>query len=689
MTTRNERLVPLANRRVPFSGRGRWLAVALIAGLATAVVATPGGLVDRDGLAAADSHEEEGDGAIISIKKPIKMPDFLRFLSAQTKTPILWNPKDKNILSKEIQGSMTLRGTKAGIFAMARALLTFYELAIVRIGPEEYDVRLVMDVKTSGSILKLKPEYVDLTDENFQSFADQDGRFITTTIKVNNMSDLRNARTAVAKIVTGSSIGQVTEVPQAKSFVVTDFAPNVVAIYRLLKAMDVKPPSSEVSSKYFQLEHATAEEIEPILTELFTGTQRLGQPQARGRNNQPSTGVDEDPEPRIISDPRTNQIIVYATARDITEIDEVIKRLDVEVYVTRDRVHVYRLKNLEAEPTAEVLTSLIEAASIFGTSSSGGTTSNRPGGRPAGRVNPSQVDPREEDKPAVVADEKSNSLIIAGTKRQYDELKRVLDQIDVQKDQVLIEAALIELTLEDSYRLAFELGVADDNGLVNSDEVSGFGFSNFGNLIFADKDGDTFFTDRIPAFVDSDAALAPRGLVGGIFAFGQVPLIFNVLNSVTRSRILQLPSLVTADNEEAYIQVQDEQSFSESNASSGGAIGTGFGGFAEAGTTLRISPHIANQNYLPAQHQPGGLGLRRRAAHVAGREPDPGRPDSAHAANGGDRTRSPHRGLGPASWAATRPARTRRCRWCPTFPFWGSCSRARRAATVRRASSCS
>ena len=71
-----------------------------------------------------------------------------------------------------------------------------------------------------------------------------------------------------------------------------------------------------------------------------------------------------------------------------------------------------------------------------------------------------------------------------------------------------------------------------------------------------------------------------------------------MLNRIERSRILQLPSIVTADNEEAVIQVQDEQAFSESNASQGGAVTGGLGGFETAGTTLRISPHIADQNYL-------------------------------------------------------------------------------------------
>ena len=134
----------------------------------------------------------------------------------------------------------------------------------------------------------------------------------------------------------------------------------------------------------------------------------------------------------------------------------------------------------------------------------------------------------------------SNSLLISASPRQFEQLERIIKEIDIKKPQVLIEAALLELTLDDSYRLAIELGLGDDNGLVNDDAASGFGFTTFGLSTFADADGDTFFTDRIPNFVDTGGP-GPTGLTGGIFAFGQIPLIFSVLNTVSQSRLLQLP----------------------------------------------------------------------------------------------------------------------------------------------------
>jgi general secretion pathway protein D len=565
--------------------------VALVGVFAMGLLLSPGSIRNPSGISQAEDEVE-----LLIGNEDITIEAFLRAVGQATGVPLVWNPQDKSISGKKIIGNVHLKAPSEQLFSLVRALLTFYELVMIPVGPKGYQVQLVMDARQTSSILKLKPEYVKLTEENLDLYETQDGKFITTTIKVENMTDLRNARNALTRIVTGQNIGNVTEVAAARAFVVTDFAPNVVAIYRLLREMDVQPEGKEVVSVYITLEHASAEEIEPILTDLFTGRERVtGSAQPR-RPNQPNDAEPEDPEPRIIADPRTNKIILYGTKTDIAEIREVIENLDVPVYIRNDRVNVVRLKNLEAEETAEVLTTLIEAASIFGVASgstTGSTGRPRSGTTAAGGERHS----REEEKPAVVADVKSNSLIIAATKRQFEELQRVIEAIDIKKDQVLIEAALIELTLDDSYRLAIELGLADDEGL-DGDGAGGFGFTSFGQTVFADKDGDTFFTDRIPPFIDSDATSAPSGLVGGIFAFGQVPLIFNVLNSVSQSRILQLPSIVTADNEEAVIEVKDEQAFSSSSTTTGGVTSGGLGGFEEAGTTLAISPHIADARFL-------------------------------------------------------------------------------------------
>ncbi len=99
--------------------------------------------------------------------------------------------------------------------------------------------------------------------------------------------------------------------------------------------MDVHPEGKQVTSAYIQLNHATADEIEPILVDLFTGQERVTATVRPQRGNQPgSEDIEAEPEPRIISDYRTNQIIVYGTKDDIEEIQEVVAQLDVPIYIS-------------------------------------------------------------------------------------------------------------------------------------------------------------------------------------------------------------------------------------------------------------------------------------------------------------------------------------------------------------------
>ena len=416
------------------------LPLAIVAG----VLFTPGGLFDLG----ADAHAEDAQLFLPDEQVPIE--DFLRNVAKLTDTPLVWNPEDTDIKRKNIKGNVTIRASKKDILSVVRALLTFYDLVMTPVGPPEYQVQVVMGTKRSNNILRLRPTFIKLKEQDLSTLKDNEGYYVTTTIQLEHIGDLGNLRTALQKVMT--QFGSVSDVPDARAVIVTDFAPNVVAVYRLLQAMDIKPDSSQVTNEFIQLQYALADEVEPLLKELFEGEDRVGAttnvPRRPGRNNRSTTAgrVEDDPEPRIISDTRTNQIIVYATKADIAEIKMIVKKIDVPTFITKSYVHVEKLRHLEAEDTAEVLQSLVDASTLFGTAS-GGVGTNTAGGGRVNRPANAQVDAREEEKPAIVADLKSNSLIIAASERQYQEIKKILNEIDQKKPQVLIEAALVELTL--------------------------------------------------------------------------------------------------------------------------------------------------------------------------------------------------------------------------------------------------
>jgi general secretion pathway protein D len=568
------------------------------------------GVLGTRSRARADDPPKPDDPIVtFEMSEDQKIDDLLRALTKTLGQPIVWQFDDKAITVKKLTPAQVLKTPRSKLLDTVRAILTFAEVVLIPIGPTGFEIFVAMDARALAAqyILKNKPVYMEVNDANVDVLANQDGLYVATTIKVTNIDNLRDARTALSRIITQNNIGSIQDVPAARAFIVTDFAPNVAAIYKLIREMDVQPKGKKLVQKYILLKNALAEDIEPILVDLFTGKQRVST--AGVPNPGAGTGDILDPEPRIISDPRTNQIIVYATEDDVAEIEVLIEHLDTAIVWPTQYVHVVRLKNLEAAPTAQVLTSLIEGTTLFGASAGGLSTSSRrttgtsgrttgPTPRPAGATNPNLVtSPENQEKPVVVADEASNSLIIAAGAEQFRQLELIIKEIDVRKMQVLIEAALIELSLDDSFKFAVELGMLDDNGLGAHAGPSGFGGTSFGLTEYFDRDEDGLFTDRLPPFVGTGGA-SPTGIIGGIFAAGQVPLIYRALNTVKCTRVLQMPSIVTADNEDATIKVLDEQATTDSTVTSGGNTNAGFGGFQEAGTTLSISPHIAEDRYL-------------------------------------------------------------------------------------------
>ncbi len=246
----------------------------------------------------------------LTLADEIPVSDVLKNLSKISGKAILWSDQDKAVTSKKILGSnIIFRAPTERIFDTIRAVLTFQEIILIPIGAKGYEVYVAMDARQLASqfILKNKPVYVELTDAKADEIENQDGLFVATTIKVKNIDNLRDARTALQRIITQNNIGSVQEVPAARAFVVTDFAPNVVAIYRLLKEMDVQPEGKKVQQKYLPLDFALAEDIEPILQDLFTGKQRVsnvpqgqpGSPRHRRPRAAHHLGLAHEPDHRV------------------------------------------------------------------------------------------------------------------------------------------------------------------------------------------------------------------------------------------------------------------------------------------------------------------------------------------------------------------------------------------------------
>jgi type II secretory pathway component GspD/PulD (secretin) len=167
--------------------------------------------------------------------------------------------------------------------------------------------------------VKNKAEFVPY--ERLAEYEDKDGVFITTSIPVRHVDNLTTLRTALSTMVTPAGIGRVHEVPGARTLVVMDFAPSVVAMARVVRELDREP--EPVLTETIPLNHAEAVALAVTLRELFVRPMpATARPQLRH---------EATPQPRIAAYEPANKIVIVATEEDRARIKEVVKQLDQPV----------------------------------------------------------------------------------------------------------------------------------------------------------------------------------------------------------------------------------------------------------------------------------------------------------------------------------------------------------------------
>jgi general secretion pathway protein D len=495
------------------------------------------------------------------------------------------------------------------LFDWLQAVLSYRKLVLVPVGPKGADGKqqwFVMDQADPN--LKSRPVYIKETE--IEKYADRDGLYVVTTLTLVHINDTTRVRNALSPLSTATAgIGRIQDIPGSRALIVGDFAPVVAAMKRLLTYIDVSNPQIEPKMKLVPLEHAVASELEPILTDLIQSADQGPQRQPR-----PQGAPDEEPEPKIIADNRLDALILYATEAPMKKIEDLIKELDIPSRA-RGRLHFRSLHHTDAADMAQLLDDLISNTSSSGGGSIGGstrpstsrnttgrnrTTPTPTGNAPAGgggALSGSAV----EGQPVIIADPKSNSLIIQASPTQWETLDDLIFKLDRSRPQVLIETSLVELSLSNQLDVGVELFSTQNNVAIDTNgdgtadtitnERSVFGNTGFGlsEIISTDVNGVQVPVNKSP--------IIGSGFTAGIFKNGRLPFILNAFQSSGRARILTQPSLVTNDNEEAAITLERKTSFRETVSDN---TNTSTNSFKEvtATTELQISPHISSDNYL-------------------------------------------------------------------------------------------
>lgn len=292
-------------------------------------------------------------------------------------------------------------------------------------------------------------------------------------------------------------------------------------------------------------------------------------------------------------------LVVSATPGIHTTVDELRDQLDLPLTEAVSPVRFYKLQNADA---AEVLATIraIEGATGLEGIAPPGTPA--PGNSPHGNVSgqaSSQTDalasggiPGPEASVSytslfatvqgrdatVTADENLNSIIVVADPAVQRVYAALIEQLDKRRPQVMVEATIVTLDTSNGYTLGVEISGGDTTG-----DFQSFAFSAFGLSEISD-DGRL---DLIPGV----------GFNGAVLSADIADIVLQAIKTDGRTHVVSAPKIMVNDNATGTISSVAEAPVSSINQGQNSDTVT-FSGFVEAGTTISVTPQIAEGDHL-------------------------------------------------------------------------------------------
>jgi general secretion pathway protein D len=340
--------------------------------------------------------------------------------------------------------------------------------------------------------------------------------------------------------------------------IISDRAANVDRLMGIVQKIDI-PTDAEI--ELVTLEHANASEVVRILSSLKRATP--------GNNS-------SNEAPTFIADTRTNSILLGGDKTTRLELRAIINHLDTPLDNDGTTQVIY-LKYAKSKEMSTILQGYADATAT----SSGG----KDGGKTTKEV-------------TILADENTNSLVITAPPRPMRELLSVIKQLDIRRAQVLVEAIIAEVTVDDASALGFNWAGATSAGIILSETPSPIGVG-IGSVLGA------LTADNPAAALGTAASFPGITLGGGITSNGQLKFLglLRALSSNTNNNVLSTPSLLAMDNQEAEISIGQEVpfltgQFTSTGSGSSSSVTNPFQTIErkDVGITMRITPHVVDQD---------------------------------------------------------------------------------------------
>jgi type II secretion system protein D len=392
------------------------------------------------------------------------------------------------------------------------------------------------------------------------------------------------------RLVRSGILSDVRITPDARANMLIVSAPHdsMDLIGTLIKQLDTLP-QAEAKIKVFAIKNGDAQGLLQVLQGLFNRAGGAAGAQGGGGGGgaaggfggafgaqqavpggAAAQGEDSIVQLRFSVDQRTNTLVASGAPGDLDVVEAILMRLDDPDARQRKTV-VYRLKNTYAPNVSDAFNNLLRSEVQLQ------------------QRTPQQVSPFEqiEQEVVVVPEISTNSLIVSATPRYFEEIKRVIEQLDVRPPMVMIQVLIAEVDLNNTDEFGIELGLQSsvlfDRSLLSNPvfqtKTNTVGTTQVTNqeLIAATNTPGFAFNNQALGNSISQSSSDTRGIVAGQgisnFAVGRVnndlgfgglvlsassdavSALLRALQEKRRTDVLARPQVMALDNQPAFIQV--------------------------------------------------------------------------------------------------------------------------------------
>ena len=345
--------------------------------------------------------------------------------------------------------------------------------------------------------------------------------------------------------------GHIAALSNPNVLIISDHAANITRLVEIINRVDI---ADTLEVAIVDLKEAWVEDIVRLLEEL--APDQIGK-SAKGPN-----------KVSIVASERTNSIVIKGERYTLARVKALVDQLDVPANRS-GTIKVIRLAHSDAAKMAEILSNVVSSKS--------------------GSSEEKMVEV------SIQADEAINALVIRADPANMIDLMDIIDSLDVRRLQVLIEAAIVEVTSDFNRQLGSELAVGDSTSgttPLGLTAPSGTLAQILQGLAVPSGAG------SVPTPLGESPLIAGGRVSENGTSFG---FIVRALAANSDVNLLSTPSITTMDNEEAKIVVGQNVPFRT------GSTVTGSQGTTnpfttiqreDVGLTLEVTPHINSDSLV-------------------------------------------------------------------------------------------